>query len=270
MLVWLWGRECFDRDSIIEKNCGGQKEHAIICVIASVFKLTLLIPQFEPIANNCPSIASSESFYFSFICFTPQIMIWYNFLLVQQTWRVCNQGKLQVSRSCGNTRVKAPVYLSGCLKKWRRSALITHMFKRKGERRKNTAATLSKVSQALSKEVCHDGWSGQEIIICSALEEGKPEGERHQRRRSWRHSSFYVETQCIITGVEMSFQYKQQGVDSSYVSEHSRGENEPESGGYWGAMGGFWYSCYGDLSFILKESDLYISTGEKNRCCPHF
>ena len=85
-----------------------------------------------------------------------------------------------------------------------------------------TAATLSKVSQAWSQEVCHTGWSGQEISICSALEEGLHRGRKASEETDLRT---YVET-------EMSSQHEEQEFDFSYMFEYSQDvQKEPETGG---------------------------------------
>lgn len=48
-------------------------------------------------------------------------------------------------------------------------------------RQKQKITDAREVSQAWSTEVCHTGWSGQEIIIFAAPEEGEPEEKRISR-----------------------------------------------------------------------------------------
>lgn len=113
--------------------------------------------------------------YSPFIRFNPQIVIWYN--CVSSAADVWPERKKKVWRSCSSTQKwKSPCFWVGgkrsqvcCWTHWSSA----HLKREK----KRTAATLSRVSQAWRKDVCHTGWSGQEIIICSALEEGEPEAK---------------------------------------------------------------------------------------------
>lgn len=172
-------RECFDRDSIIEKNCGGQKEHTIICVLT----ITQMNCAYAAFWMHCKPFRRSECKSESFLCVSPH-KLWSGIILLVQLNVTRVTRKSQVSRSAA-PKSERPGVFEWVLEEVKYVAAEgndrTYIEKDKKKRRKKTAAR--KVSQAWSTEVCHTGWSGQEIIICAALEECEP--EEKSIKRDW-------------------------------------------------------------------------------------
>lgn len=105
------------------------------------------------------------------------------FLSLQRT-RCVWLGRSKVSRACSTHKSESPSVCEWVLEeKCAEAQCAVHTFKRKKNKEKNASCNSKQISQAWSQEVCHTGWSGQEIIICSALEEGKP--EEKGIRRDW-------------------------------------------------------------------------------------
>lgn len=224
-------RVCFNCECVIVKNWRGRNEHAIICVIVSVFKFTVLMPHFLNALLTTVEVWEEESFLcccFFFKNFTPQVMIRYS-LLVQH---LCHMWAGKDKRQY--IRMTALACLSGYYKKSSMSlhrAMITHALKNQRKKRQKWVKY-----RGVSRNV---KWAGDYV----ALEAGEQK-RKESKRYLVEGAGLYVGTLCWSPGARMSFQYEEEKLDFNYIFQHNQDvQNETESGGYSTAKEGFSLYC---------------------------